>query len=173
MKRIQLTVFVILLSLVTNAQVQVRQTGKVHYYVVPFNESLTLRDDSVAHAINDYIIKHAPNNFPDVLLYITDQNPQSTISNFQEVLVYYQKYQGEFFEKGVLTYGKEHIGISLALFKNHYQHGIHAVRYAISNLKKLKKKEKRFSKKIKNETLSNEDLKSFELPILDISRKVY
>jgi hypothetical protein len=164
MKNIYLTVTVILSFTLVNAQVQVRQTGKVHYFVVPFNEPLALRDDSIAHHINDYIAKKAPKNFPDILLYITNQNPKSSISNFEEVLVYYQKYRGEFFEKDILIYDKEHIGISLALFKNHYQKGMEAVKYAVSNFKKLKKKEKRLSKKKNNDTLIDEDLKSFELP---------
>jgi len=165
MKKIQLTVAAILFCIVANAQVQLKQVGKIRYYVVPLNESVALRNDSIANAINDYITQYAPKKFPDVLLYITDQNSQSNISNFEEVLVYYQKHRGEFFEKDILIYDKEHIGISLSLFKNHYQKGMEAIKYAVSNFKKLKKKEKRLSKKKRNDSLTDEDLKSFELPL--------
>lgn len=163
MKKIQLTVAAIVLCLITNAQVQSKQVGKVHYYVVPFNESLVLRNDSIANAINAYISQHAPRNFPDVLLYVLDSNPDNTITNFEEVLVYYQKHRGEFFEKDILIYDKEHIGISLVLFKNHYTKGMKAIEYAVNNFKKLKKKEKRLSRKKKRDTLTDDDIKSYEL----------
>lgn len=149
------------------AQIQIKQIGKVYYTIIPSNESVSQRNDSIAKAINEYIEQSDVKNFPDILLYINDQNPESKLSNFEQVLVYYQKYQGEFFNKydNVHGYQKEHIGINLSLYKNHYQKGMESVKYAVNNLKKLKKKEKRLSKKQKRDMLTDEDLKSFELPI--------
>ena len=96
MKKIILLVFVVLMCLFANAQIKVKQIGKVHYSIITSNEALKLRNDSIAMQVNDYIAKHASKSFPDVLLYINDQDPQSNLSNFEQVLVYYQKYEGEF-----------------------------------------------------------------------------
>lgn len=165
MKNLSLIVIFILTWTSVTAQIQVKQVGKVHYTVIPSNEIVSQRNDSIAKAINDYVQQHAVKNFPDILLYINDQNPESELSNFQEVLVYYQKYQGEFFKQydNYYAYDKPHIGISLSLFKDHHQKGMEAIKYAVVNFKKLKKKEKHLSKKKKLDMLTDEDLKSFEL----------
>jgi len=167
MKKISLILIFILTCSSIIAQVQVKQIGKVHYTVIPSNEFVSHRNDSIAKAMNDYIQQNAAKNFPDVLLYILDSNPNSELTNFQEVLVYYQKYQGEFFNQydNYYGYSKEHMGINLSLFKNHYQKGMDAIKYAVDNFRKLKKKEKRLSKKKKNDILTDEELKSFELPL--------
>lgn len=167
MKNLSLIVVFILICTSVTAQIQVKQVGKVHYTIIPSNEIVSRRNDSIAIAINNYVQQHAGKNFPDILIYILDANPDSELTNFQEVLVYYQKHQGEFFNQYNNYYGydKEHIGISLSLFKNHYQKGMEAIKYAVSNFRKLKKKEKRLSKKKKQDMLTDEDLKSFELPM--------
>lgn len=163
MKKIVLIVVVILVSLFANAQITVKQIGKVHYSIFAGNEALKLRNDSIAAQVNDYVTKHAPKKFPDVLLYLYDQEPQSNLSNFEQVLVYYQKYEGEFFHKydNVFVYKKAHIGIDIALFENHGIKAISAIKYAIDNFKKLKKNEKRLSKK--GDALIDEDLETFKM----------
>lgn len=165
MKNLSLVIVFILTCKLVTAQIQVKQVGKVHYTIIPSNEIVSRRNDSIAIAINNYVQQHAGKNFPDVLIYILDANPNSELTNFQEVLVYYQKHLGEFFNQynNYYRYEKEHIGISLSLFKDHYKHGMEAIEYAVNNFKKLKKKEKRFSKKKKKDMLTDEDLKSFEL----------
>ena len=165
MKKLLLIVVYILTCMSVIAQIQVKQVGKVHYTVIPSNKIVSQRNDSIAKALNDYIQQYAAKKFPDVLLYMLDSNPDSELTNFQEILVYYQKYQGEFFNQynNYYGYNKEHIGIDLTLFNNHYQKGMEAIKYAVDNFRKLKKKEKRLSKKKKGNILTDEDLKSFEL----------
>jgi mevalonate pyrophosphate decarboxylase len=165
MKTLFLGLIFILTCTAVIAQIQIKQIGKVHYVIIPSNKSVSQRNDSIAKTMNDYIQQHAVEDFPNVLLYINDQNSESKLSNFEQFLVYYQKYRGEFFNKynNVYSYNKEHIGIDLSLFRNHYQKGMEAIKYAVSNLKKLKKEEKRLSKKNKRDMLTNADLKSFEL----------
>lgn len=160
MKKLSLILIFILNCLSIIAQVQVKQIGKVHYTVIPCNEFVSLRNDSLAKAMNDYIQQYAVKNFPDILLYVSDQNPESKLSNFEQVLVYYQKYQGEFFTQynNYYGYNKEHICIDLSLFNNHYQKGMKAIKYAVDNFRNLKKKEKRLSKKKKDNILTDEDL---------------
>lgn len=79
MKKIILLVFVIVMCLFVNAQVKVKQIGKVHYSIINSNEAIKLRNDSIARQVNDYITKHTSKGFPGVLLYINDQDPQSNL----------------------------------------------------------------------------------------------
>jgi len=163
MKTITFLMVALLACMAVKAQIQVRQIGKVHYSVIPSNADITLRNDSIAAEVNNYIVRNATKNFPDVLLYITDQNLQNNLSNFEQVLVYYQKYQGEFFNRydNIYGYGDSHIGITLSLFKNHGSKAMAAIKYAIDNFQNLRQTEKRLSKKKKKGMLTDEDLEIF------------
>lgn len=153
-----------LISLGITAQIQIKKIGKVHYSVVVTNKLVAMRNDSIAKEINEYINKNASKNFPNVLLYIATSDSLYKQSNFEEVLVFYQKYLGEFFDKySRFNYETEHIGIHLFLFKNHHIMGIKAIEYAVKNFRKLKKKEKLLAKKEKMRKLTNADLESYNL----------
>lgn len=166
MKKLKVLLLFMLISIVTLAQIQDRKIGKVHYITVPHNKNVMMRDDSIAKSINEYINKNAPKDFPDVLLYIADSDSAHKQSNFEEVLVFYQKYGGELFNRyhySVFNYGIEHIGISLFLFRNHGIWGIEAIKYAVNNFDKLKEKEKLLSEKIRQRILKDADLDDFYL----------
>ncbi|NLR67493.1 hypothetical protein HGH92_24525 [Chitinophaga varians] len=165
MEKLIFVLFLAMAFLDAPAQITIKQIGKVHYAIVPANKPVSLRNDTIAQSINNYIQQHAEKDFPDVLLYINDQDPESMLSNFEQVLVYYQKYAGEFFNKydDVYRYNRAHIGIEISLFHDHYQKGMEAIEYAVNHLKRLKKKEKRLSRKSKDGVLTEVDLKCFEL----------
>jgi hypothetical protein len=162
--RIKLFILIELLysiSLFSQGNIEYRKIGKVNYYVPISNNSLVMRNDSIALEINEYIIRHASKLFPEILLYISDQSP----NNFEEVRVYYQKYSGEFFHKEDFfnNYKKEHIGLDLFLKRNHSEVAIKAIKSAVDNFRKLKKLEKKLSKKQLKAELSEEDLTVFLL----------
>ncbi|WP_147323472.1 hypothetical protein [Chitinophaga silvatica] len=165
MKKLIFVLLFIFIHVFVTAQITVKHIGKVYYYTISSNKVISQRNDTIAMSVNSYIQRYAKKDFPDVLLYINDQDPKNKLSNFEQVLVYYQKYKGEFFNKfdDIYSYPNAHIGIELSLFRNHYQKGMEAIKYVVSNLKKLKKEEKRLSRKNKRGVLEEEDLKCFEL----------
>lgn len=167
MRKIILVLILTCICTSVNAQIQVKRIGKVHYTIIPSNEFVTKRNDSIANALNDYIQENSMGNFPEVLLYITDQSFVTNLTDFEQILVYYQKYLGEFFEKydNRYLYEGEHIGISLSLSKNHYIKAMLAIEYAVKNLKKLKKEEERLAHKKRKDKLTDKNLERFNLKI--------
>ena len=158
--RFLLAILVILKSNLIFAQIQQKQVGHVFYHVIPFNQSIVERNDSIATYINNYILQNSPKSFPPVLLYISDQSQNNSITNFEFIQVYYQEFVGQMFEKYSSFTGivQEHVGIHIALRDNHFENAIISIKHAVRNLKNLKKELRIAIKKQRQERLNEEDL---------------
>jgi hypothetical protein len=138
-------------------QIQQRQVGRVYYHVLPSNDSLTKRNDSIAGAINAYILKYTSRSFPPVWLYIYDQSPDR---NLEFVQVYYQEFKGQLFDELISFTGisGKHLGISIALYDSHHQNALIAIRYAVDNLELLKERLRQAIKRHKQGNISDEEV---------------
>ncbi len=153
------------LGIAQNGSIKISNIGSVYYTTIPGNIGVTIRNDSIATLINNYLSHNAPKRFPVVLLYISDQDRQNQLSNFEEIKVYYQKFKGEFFNDydNKFSVDGEHIGIQLSVFDNHVSKAKNAIHFAVKNYRRLKRIEKKLFRKKEKNTLTDEDLEVFEL----------
>lgn len=160
---------VVLLSLKSKAvsstgSIAYERMGKIYFFYPSSNKVLVDRNKIIASALNDYCKKNAPASFPDVLLYLYDQEANLP-TNIDELLVGYEKYEGEFISasKVFVSHKRPAVAISVTTDKSHLEWSIAAMKYAVENMKDLKKRERSLAAKKKVNQLTDGDMEVFRL----------
>lgn len=114
--------------------------GKVSFTISVGNDSIAQRDISVSKFINKYIEKRAKDGFPDISLFIYTQDKDNPLTNFQRIVICYERFDGEHLRKFGEYSKSGNICIYLALFDDHFTVAEKAIKHVVKKYNKFHRK---------------------------------